>query len=163
MPAMPELEHQDSPEQVAVVGCRVGPMTIQQFLHRAGAEVSTCPGACREQGLTGQLLESRVIPKPDARGHAKTVLALRENLRRQDLPEGAFEEIALLEPSNFPPCRHRAGELDEVEVEHRESHSYSCQLGRPRDLQEVVVPDRELEVEIEKLVELRRRLDPVVG
>ena len=92
-------------------------------------------------------------------GTPKPCFCLARISWRQEPAERALEEIPLLEAAHLELGRQRAGELDQRPVEEGEPHLDAAQLGRPGDLEEVVVPDRELEIQVHQPVELGRGLD----
>src|SRR6266446_4595485 len=90
------------------------------------------------------------------------MLALRQRFWSEEALERPLEEIALFEASYLEFGGPRCRKLDEGRIEQREANRDAGQLCRSRDLEEVIVADRKLEIEVEEAVELNGPLDSVV-
>src|SRR3972149_8666161 len=99
--ALPELEHQEPPELVAVVRRRVVGVEVEKLCHRFGPEVRARSGRCGEERVVSELVELFVRLEPAAHRKAEAVFGLPDDLPRERMREGALEEVALLESSHL--------------------------------------------------------------
>src|SRR5216683_5906668 len=163
---MPELEHQQGPESVAVEGSVIRLVETEELLDGTRREVAPLPRAAGQEDIPPQLPKTLMRLEPLTGGQAEPVLYLGEDLARQETTERALEDVALLRPPNLVRRGDGGHELHERVIEHRESYGDAGRLGRPDHLEEVIVGQGDLEIDVEKPVELgrgRRRLEVTPG
>src|SRR5713101_9042999 len=151
---MPELEHQQGPESVAVKGSVIRLVETEELLDGARREVAPLPRAAGQEGVPPQLPKTLMSLEPLTGGQAEPVLDLGEDFARQEATERALEDVALLRPPNLVRRGDGGHELHERVIEHRESHGDAGRLGRPDHLEKVIVGQGDLEIDVEKPVEL---------
>src|SRR6266545_4802772 len=84
------------------------------------------------------------------------MLDLGEDLLRKKLPECLLENVALLRSADLVGGGKRRHEFNQRVIEQRKPHPDTGGLGRPDDLEEIVVGQGDLEVDMEKPIELAR-------
>src|SRR5580698_1478359 len=90
--AMPQLECQESPNGVPVVGSIVGFVLAKQIFDELAAEIASAKSARGEQSIMGQLTHPPVGLEPRRHRNPEPVLLLFANLHREQLLESALEK-----------------------------------------------------------------------
>src|SRR5216683_89588 len=160
VPPMPELQHEDAPDDVTVERGSIRRVEAEEVIEGAGPEVGPDVRAWPQQRIVGQIREARMGAEPEARRDSEAVLALGQGLGRKQLGKRLLEQVALLPRVHLEVRRPGGGELDEGEIEEREADPHAGRFRGARDLEQVVVADRELHVQVHQPVELRPRGDP---
>src|SRR5262245_53509076 len=110
MRALPELEHEQTPQPVRMVGA---PFDVirEQALDGAGPELAATPCTRVEQRVSGEVAQLR--PEPVGKRHAESGLAPLGDLLRQVRREGTAQ--GLLAPAAL---RLQLGWQRDAELEH---------------------------------------------
>ena len=80
MLAVPQLQHQHLPDDVAVEGRRVRSVEPEELFEGAGPEVGPDAGIRAQESVVDEIHEPRVRPEPQAGRNAEPVLRLDESL-----------------------------------------------------------------------------------
>src|SRR4030095_14780971 len=153
---MPELQHEQGPEPVTVEGRVILLMKAEQLFDGSGSEIAAFEAASGEQGVTSELAKARVVLEPVAGGQAKAMFDLGEDLFREKLPECFLEDVALFRSADFVRGGKRGHEFNQRVIEQRKPHPETGRLGRPDDLEEIIIGQGDLEIDMEKTIELTR-------
>src|SRR5690348_4996190 len=153
--AVPELEHQKHPEQVAKIGSIVAFQAGEELFDQCPAEVTALIGAGIQQHITSHLpeLRNRLQPQPDR--HTEAVFFLFQNGFRQQIACGALEQIALLQAPNLQAGRQMARKFGQMMIEIGKANADAGQLGGTDHLGQVLVPQGHLYVHIQQAVQFR--------
>ncbi len=160
--ALPELEHRQRPQPVAVVGA-ARRVLGEETLDRLGPEPSACARPVVEEQLARERLQ--IAAKPLRERKAEAALAagrdLRRELRREGAPQRDLRASALLLQS----VRQREPELDDTAVEQRRAQLERVRHGRDVRLRKQVAG--EVRVQVQELQAggalVRRRAEQEAG
>src|SRR5215813_6783330 len=129
-------------------------MEPEELFHGAGGEIAALERAAREQGVSPQLSEARMLLEPVAGGQAEAVLDLGQRRLGKELAEGPLEDVALLRAPHLVVGGDGSHELHEGMVQEGKAHSDSRRLGRPRHLEKVVIGQGDFQIHVEESIEL---------
>ena len=102
-----------------------------------------------------QFRERRMATQPEPERHAESVLGLGDRFRRKNVLQRLLEEIAELEPFHLERGRDLSREFDELVVEQRIANLDARHVAHARHLAQIVVGQRQLEVQVHHAVERR--------
>src|SRR3954454_24969620 len=112
MLAHPELEHQQAPEPVSVVGVATA-MLVEEARDGVRAE----PLAVRRERVACKVVQ--VVAKPASERHAESGLAARGHSRRQFVRERTAPRDLAFAPARLETTGKREAERDDLVVEKR--------------------------------------------
>src|SRR5579862_9080516 len=161
MRLMPQLEHQQDPQTVAV---EVGPtFTVpgEELLDEPTVQVRAGPGRRTEEGVLGQLSQ-RCALQPSTHRHTKTMLLLGERCSREKPFESLLEDVATAKAPDLQLGRDCPAVLDDASIQHRVAYANAGQLTHAGDFAQIVVRGCDLQIEIEQAVEHARRVDSAI-
>ncbi len=113
---LPELEHHQAPEPVAVVG-PAGDVLVQQPLEHGGPELAALPHPLVEEHLGGE--PAQPAPEPVADRDAEARLPTARDLGWQRVGERLPERLLAAEAASLQPVGERDAELEHLVVEER--------------------------------------------
>src|SRR5262249_23388396 len=116
MVPMPELQHEEGPQEIAVERGVVVFVEPEQLIHRAAGEVAALEALPGQERVPRQLAKRRVAAEPAADGQPKAVLDLGQGGGGKQARESALEEVALFRSTDLVPCGKRAGEVHQTRI-----------------------------------------------
>src|SRR5262249_9089775 len=117
-------------------------------------KIAALERAAREQGVSPQLSEARMLLEPATGGNAEAVLDLGQRRLGKEIAEGPLENVALLRAPHLVVGRDGGHELHEGMVQERAPTAVSRRVGRPRHLEKVVIGQGDLQIHVEEPIEL---------